>query len=297
MTVSDVDESQNRVLIGVEDGAAGQGARAAVARLGIPGSAVEVREISPARTENLQGYARPVRGGIQVQAPGTCTLGYVAVEEHLWGVNHGGPRYVITNSHCTSSFGWDSDDRIGQPDIYNQIGTEYSDPPLFNNAQNSNCPSGWICRHSDAAMFLLDSNSGTLSSWNAFAYSSGTTLTSTGYYDGYQTGFWGQTVTKVGRTTGTTSGALVGTCANIPIDGRLMLCQDQAAYSSSGGDSGSPVSYRVGGVEYAMGIHWGRNGVGAIFSYWGYAYSEIANDVLARTGVQWMPELTYDVYN
>jgi hypothetical protein len=298
ITMSDVDEVKNRVFIGVLDEAAREQVAGSLEGLGIPAKAVVLKVIPPVEVDNLQGFARPVRGGLQVEAPGVCTLGFVALREYPGQIyDFGGPRYVITNSHCTSAFAVDSNDVIGQPNLANPIGTEFSDPPFRNNSSDPLCPtSSFICRRSDAAMFELYDNSSATSTFNGVATASGLTLTGTTFYAGKQQGYaTNQRVAKIGRTTGQTSGTITNTCVNVPIAGRIMVCQMYATYSVAGGDSGSPVWYTdLSGNRWILGIHWGRDNLQnrSIFSVWTSVYEEIANDVLARTGSQWMPALT-----
>jgi hypothetical protein len=156
-------------------------------------------------------------------------------------------------------------------------------------------------------MFQLSSNSTSVSRFSAFSRtSSGLNLGSPDreyYVAEYNSISPGMAVEKVGRTTGRTTGSVTNSCANVPqyaVDpwgyvydtGRTMLCQVQASYSSGGGDSGSPVTIRnSSGQPQVYGIHWGSNGTTASFSHWTYMWSEIGNDVLARTGVQWTIEL------
>lgn len=307
MTRSDVDEVKNRVALGVFDEAARSTVAGGLQSLGIPPEAILLEVVPPAIDDSLQGYARPVRGGLQVKAlpwapgSGECSLGYVALREYPGQVyDFSGPRYVITAAHCTSAFGVNNGDVIGQPTQADRIGVEYSDPPLTSNSTDSACPSSANeCRRSDAALFLLDDNSSSTSTFNGVATASGLTLTGTAYYAGKQQGFAAnQRVAKIGRTTGQTSGQITSTCSNIWFSSpynRWMVCQMEATYSSQGGDSGAPVWYTdLSGNRWITGIHVGRTGGTnrAIFSMWMDAYSEIANDVLARTGVQWMPALT-----
>ncbi|HEU0301740.1 MAG TPA: trypsin-like serine protease, partial [Longimicrobium sp.] len=291
ITFTDVDERTNRVVIGVMDDGRRQAVASAAARLGVPPGALRVERIAPTVVEvTLQNYYRPVQGGLQIQSPGTCTLGYIAIEEYPYWVNYGGPRYAITNSHCTDAFASVTGTTIGQPTLSYPIGYEYSDPPLFTSAQNSDCPPGRNCRHSDAALFRL--NDGISSRYAAVTrVSSGLTIGSPDNeaYAGAQSGVWGGlAVEKVGRTTGRSTGTLTSSCANVPqyeLDpwgnvydtGRTMLCQLQANYNSGGGDSGSPVFTRSGGQPYALGIHWGSNGTTRSFSWWVYFWSEFGN--------------------
>lgn len=309
ITLTDVDERHNRVRVGVLDDAAGEGVRMAISRLGIPAAAVVVEKVEPTVIEvTLRDYYRPVQGGLLIAtSSGNCTLGFVALEEHNFSISYYGPRYVITNSHCTSAFGQVYGDRIGQPDLANQIGTEMSDPPLFyNNPNQPDCPPGRACRWSDAAMFRLDDNSTSISRFSAVSrISSGVTLGSPDreYYVGKQFSVWGgMNVHKVGQATGRTQGTLTSSCATVPQyassgggvydTGRTMICQMQASYGSSAGDSGSPVYHRdPSGQPVVLGIHWGSGGT---FSYWTHVWSEIGNDVLARTGTLWSPALWDD---
>lgn len=303
-TMSDIDDIANRVLIGVIDEAARVELSDALEGLGIPRGAVTIRVIPPVVEENLQGFVRPVRGGIQVKAVpsppgiGECTLGYVAIREFPGPVyDFAGPRFVFTASHCTTAFGQDWDDVIGQPTQAQRIGVEFSDPPLRSSASDPACPSSDnVCRRSDAALFQLDDNSSSTSTFNGVATASGLTLTGTTFYAGRQQSFWSnQPVAKIGRSTGQTSGVVTNSCTNVSISGRTMVCQVYATYASATGDSGAPVWHTDNlGNRWVIGIHWGRDNFQnrAIFSFWLDAYVEVANDVLARTGVQWGPAIT-----
>lgn len=78
----------------------------------------------------------------------------------------------------------------------------------------------------------------------------------------------GMVVHKIGRTTGRTVGTVQQTCVHLTVyinqqdSGRTLLCQYVASYSSSGGDSGSPVvEVWPDGSLIARGIHW-RDGGG-----------------------------------
>jgi hypothetical protein len=65
----------------------------------------------------------------------------------------------------------------------------------------------------------------------------------------------------VGRTTGWTFGTVVSTCADINVSGSddTQLCQTRVRGGAGGGDSGSPVFYRIGaGAKVKLaGILWG----------------------------------------
>jgi hypothetical protein len=85
----------------------------------------------------------------------------------------------------------------------------------------------------------------------------------------------GETVQKVGRTTGRTQGTVQHTCRAVDffdLDGSptdiTLLCQGEANYASSAGDSGSPVvQVYSGGLVFAIGIHWRGGNPTRIFSH------------------------------
>jgi hypothetical protein len=83
----------------------------------------------------------------------------------------------------------------------------------------------------------------------------------------------GQTVNKVGRTTGWTQGLVTNTCVNTGVSGSniVQLCQTFVSAGVGGGDSGSPVFRGTSSVTL-VGILWGGNSSGTQF-----VYSPIAN--------------------
>lgn len=257
----------------------------------------------PVQLENLRTYHRPVRGGSQVrivpQDLAECSAGFIAVREAQWfeDLDYTN-RYLITASHCAPPMFENYGTIIGQPTEATRIGVEFSDPPPVGNAVDSACPtSGNICRRSDAVMFLLDNNSDTLSTFNGFALTTGTyTLAGTDYYDGRMTSFGtDMAVSKVGRTTGTTSGVVTNSCANVFISPYYHVCQYLANYSSQGGDSGAPVWHTTSsGEQKVMGTHTGTdpNTGEKMIALWVFAWSEFYNDILAQTGTGWGPAIT-----
>lgn len=78
------------------------------------------------------------------------------------------------------------------------------------------------------------------------------------------TPFVNDPVTKVGRTTGRTSGTVTNTCTtyNVANSDVTMLCQAKGDYVSQGGDSGAAV-FTIGssGNVDLRGLHWGSGGV------------------------------------
>ncbi len=171
---------------------------------------------------------------------------------------------------------------MGQPVESDTIGYEVWDPALFTNAADPNCPvnnpqiSGLYpvrCRYTDAA--LLIGVSGLNPAWHG-------TIAGTPLNDVTQTDSWsitgqstiagvGQSVRKVGRTTGTTAGTIREICKHVwhsTASGYdvWMLCQGGASISANPGDSGAPVymddewpsGYGYYNPVMLQGILWGR---------------------------------------
>jgi len=266
----DADEAANRVRIGVERGGSGQ-ARAAVARLGIPVEAVIVEETEPIGfAATLRDRVRPVVGGLQINFPGfLCTLGFNAVR--------GGQSSFITNSHCTNTQGGTEGTPYWQPlesvDPV-QIGTEVDDPGYFR--RQNGCPIGRRCRFSDAARAAYAPNiQFTLGSLAKTTGPNNGSITINGSFSigGEGSAAVGQTVNKVGRTTGWTQGVVTNTCVNTGVSGSniVQLCQTFVSAGVGSGDSGSPVFSGTSNVTL-VGILWGGSSSGNQF-----VYSPIAN--------------------
>jgi hypothetical protein len=264
---ADMDEAGNRVRLGVESSAAAARARGLLARLGVPDAALVTQQSEPIRNAvTLRNRVRSVRGGLQISFGNfLCTLGFNATA--------GGVRSYITNSHCTNVQGGTEGTQHFQHDRFvanTFIGTEVADPTYFTGGA---CPAGRRCRFSD-------------SSRGAYAAGVSQTLgriartTSRGQFSGSITistanpfftinseranSLVGQTVNKIGRTTGWTFGRVTNTCVTTNVGGSdiTQLCQSFVNAGVGAGDSGSPVfnwSGSGGNVRLA-GILWGSSG-------------------------------------
>ena len=87
---------------------------------------------------------------------------------------------------------------------------------------------------------------------------------------GEESGVAGQTVNKVGRTTGWTQGKVTNTCVNTGVSGTniVLLCQNFVDAGVGAGDSGSPVFRIVSGNNVVLhGTLWGGNTAGTMFVY------------------------------
>jgi hypothetical protein len=271
ITITDIDDRNNRITIGVRDEAAAINAREMLSRARIPDEAVDVRVVPPTVIEaDLQDHVRPTLAGTRIYAPGGCTLsfsGYPASGAWNTGftISYTQP-YFVTNSHCTGTYTGYDGATAGQPSPSYPIGFEIADPAPFTNAQNTECPVGRNCRWADAALFQY--SSGVSVSYASVPNVSGLTITGSRSITSHNMPWFiygPMTVRKIGSESGESSGSLVTTCARIPVyngstyQGVDMLCQYQATYTSSGGDSGAPVLNPASETETILhGIHWGR---------------------------------------
>lgn len=257
----DIDEKENRVMVGVADAAAVAAVRAGAATLKIPAAALNVRtQPRPEVRASVRDRFTTTVGGIQIAFSSyVCTLGFNARRVST------GANIYVTNSHCTGT--QNAFDGIA---IYqntnaagNQIGNEVHDRGLYA------CVTGVAsCRQADAAYI---SNNGTRTvgqggiartAWNTGGPGG---LTVTGEYDivGRSTSIAvGAYLDKTGRTSGSTYGQVTNSCVTIG----TLRCQDISKVWSEGGDSGSPVFVYLGGSGAAEndvrlhGVMWGGPG-------------------------------------
>jgi hypothetical protein len=271
---TDADEVANRVRIGVENAAAEAAVRNALAMLGVPGEAVIVSRAEPVRPmqQTIRDRVRPVGGGVQIWRQGFgigtgCTHGFNVRAPDRPGV-HG----FVTNSHCTLARGTVNATAFfnHRPDVpETHIGDEVWDPPFF---QGGPCPAGRNCRYSDASGQRyapgVENTLGiiyrTLFPGQHAAGSIEIDPNNPRWFITVEQPYpvVGQTVHKVGRSTGWLAGPVLATCINTNVSGAgeiTMLCQDRVEATPIGGDSGSPVFLRQGETSQVslVGILWG----------------------------------------
>jgi hypothetical protein len=261
---ADDDEATGQLVFGVEHAGVGNRVRGVLARYGIPASAYRIEEVEPiVNMASLQGLFESKVGGIQIHfGQFVCTLGFnVAV---------GSVRSFITNSHCTNKQGGTEGTVYYQPlqsVSSTAIATEVDDPSYSKDLPG--CSRGKVCRYSDASR--AEYASGIASSLGAIAV---TASVNSGSLDAVgtvniasetddQTFSNGTVVNKVGRTTGWTSGQVVGSCVKVNVSGSNVqqlcqtLVQNNNAVIVDGGDSGSPVFIGSSGNVTLAGILWG----------------------------------------
>lgn len=269
----DVDETTNRIRVGVEPGrVAVTRVQLAVeaARRGIPGHAVVVEAAEPIfQLVTLRDQLRPIPGGVQIHFGNfLCTLGFNATRNGVSG--------FVTNSHCTDKQGGVESTQYFQPLSPAAVAVEIADPTYRRNI--AGCPRGRVCRYSDSSFARYDSS--TLSQFARIARpasrsSSSGTLTIDGVNPTFSitstsSSAVGHEVNKVGRTTGWTFGNVSATCADIGVSGTniVQLCQDTVNAGVGSGDSGSPVFSWGGSSSVSLrGILWGGNSAGTLFVY------------------------------
>jgi hypothetical protein len=271
----DNDETSNRVRIGVENlGAVGQ-VRAAVARLHIPDAAVIVERADPiVQVATLQNVVdRPVRAGVQINFPGfICSVGFNATS--------GTQKSFVTASHCTNKQGGVESTPYWQPlqtTAPTQIATEVADP-VYVRGGGTGCPHNRLCRFSDASRAAYanganqalgqiartsGANNGSLDITGTFSITSDDCGTTGGCL------VVGNTVNKIGRTTGWTAGSITNTCVNTGVSGSriVQLCQTFVSAGVGGGDSGSDVFQITGSSVKLAGVLWGGNSGGTQFVF------------------------------
>jgi hypothetical protein len=244
VTTLDIHDFTFRLMIGVEATEVETRVEEELARLAIPREAVDLwvePPVEPILT--LRQYYRPIRGGFQVTFnPGyTCTLGFNAVDSSNRSL-------LVTASHCSSVQGEFDNDLVYQPTVdaqhNNLIGAEFSDPPFWTGAP---CPDQRRCRWSDS---LLAVKSAAVSAdKGGVARTTGLgSITVDGTYPRFritaenQRPSSGETLNKMGKSTGWTQGPVDLVCVDVDVVGdRTLLCQDRVAANVSEGDSGAPV--------------------------------------------------------
>jgi hypothetical protein len=245
VVMTSIAESKNLLQIGVQDLNVIPSLEKELADLGVPREAVNIVETAPVESlQTLQSTERPFIGGLQIQpnTGGNCTLGFPAVRAGQAG--------FVTNSHCTNVQGGVENTIFHQATIngvLNRIGVETADPAY---SGGGDCPSGRVCRFSDSAFVARNAgqNAATLPASAKLGYLAVPDASMNIVNQFHIVGkvafpFEGEHLTKVGRTTGMTSGEVSDTCVDVNQNGSniTVFCQNRVEANSGPGDSGSPV--------------------------------------------------------
>jgi hypothetical protein len=321
VTMTDIDETNNKILIGVEKKQIEADVIKLLFKLSIPPRAASIEVINvqtqATTTSNVQSKdqlasltldsrVRPTQGGYQIhpvlQDRTHCTLGFNATRA-------GGHTGFTTSSWCTDLH-WQMDGTsFYQPgfSLSDVVGSETLDPPGFATG-GFPCPKQMRCRYSEAAFVDYDPIYSVRG--GAIAKTTGLTTTSianTNVDPTQQFGIAtapslpylvGLTLNKVGRRTGWTNGQIVSTCADFSGPSGLILCQYTVGNSNipdpnwqigDVSDYGAPVfrlrDFSYGGWEYVelYGMFWGMVGSPP---YQVFAFSPIGGVPFQQTGIQ-----------
>lgn len=276
-----IDEHNNQIKIRLLNSSAEPALSAQVSALGIPVDVVVSKAGGPRVVpfSSLSDNVRPGRGGLFILTmfsyEGTayrfgCTYGFNAEID-----DDSGTRYVVTNSHCVEPpniFGGLIGATVAQPDsnVSSLVGYVTANPPSQSGIDG--CAPGDSCRESDAVLVKADNTRFPASSWDwggiettasrGVGPNSGGSTTITGRIaltDASTIFFEGDTLEKVGATSGWTAGAVTGTCVyHSDGEGGGRMCNGVVAAGANHGDSGSPVFWRdPSGNYHLIGILWG----------------------------------------
>lgn len=281
VVLTDIDETRNRLRVGVENTAAREAVISQLAILNVPTDALVVEEELPVHyvaatlDTTLRQKIRPLDAGFQIaRGDSVCTLGFNARD-----VKNPLKNFLVTNSHCSTVWGGVDFSDFYQPVVFfvDHVGRETNDPPFFTGPP---CPSGKRCRHSDSSLITYDepqsefADFGRIARTLARSQSSGSITVNSSNPEFFITAeasgtSIGQVLDKIGRTTGWTWGQVSFTCSNINVSGTniTFLCQDAVNSGVGGGDSGAPV-FRWSGSGSSVSLHgilWGSAGNGRYF--------------------------------
>ena len=259
---ADIDERANVLRFAVADPATSP-VSTLLARHGVPAAAVVVERAEPQAPTSLDDPHRPLAGGLRIDfTPATCTLGFPASSDGVKG--------FVTNSHCSLVQGmvdgteYYQTRRITTNGVEGLVARETADPP-YGTART---------RASDAAFATLVDEADYTRGLIARPAVAGTIAwNGTDYYHitSKRNPIGGETVYKVGQTTGRTSAPVTTTCgmftqrlvdvAGIQAGSKYSFtCQGSANYGADFGDSGSPVFAITAGNDVALvGINWGNS--------------------------------------
>ena len=260
----DVDEVNNKILVGVEDQATAASLEAQLAALGLPEDALVVEVDAAANPgATLGDRARSLVGGLGIVGQGGgrswgCTYGFNVIRYGVAG--------FVTNAHCTSNQGTVNSDRFYQGGSL--VGYEAAEAPMWTSGS-------YRYRWADVAFARFNGSQTQTLGGIARTNLNQRDVTGTLNISYKSNPLAGESVYKVGNTTGTTYGRIVRTCTDSRANGTNIVnkCQSQAQSGQSSditvaGDSGSPV-YRYRYVRNAgwkielKGINWtGKNGSG-----------------------------------
>lgn len=254
----DFDEVRNRVSVKVTNEAAVSEWHAKILQLGVPADAFAV-SVSPLPvvSSDLTDRIRPMHGSLRFEYVqdgdyARCTIGFIAHRSGVLG--------MVSASHCSDRRGLIDSPYLQQDDygwgMFNVVAQETVDPP--NLTSYPGCPSGKVCRYSDAAFSQIVNNQQVAKKIARTAVPNSTSISAVYNVVGTYNPIAGNGIYKTGITTGTTYGTVADTCVDTAVFGNnvYLFCQGLVTAASDEGDSGGPVFATTSGVLLA-GILWG----------------------------------------
>jgi hypothetical protein len=303
-----VDERTNRVRI------ATSGSTVALARLiprfGVPREAVEIEPTARiVEAGSVESGVRPAVGGLRIagffeQTGVTYTVicSYGPNVRDFADTVH---RYMVVASHCVQhapAAGGYIGANVYQPDTTalraNLIGSVVANPAFVS---GGTCPTNAFCRASDAALVRVAP--GVATTIGAVAHPVGRAFLPQIYgptaidpsqptftLSGYTEALVGDTVDKVGSSTGWTAGAVTAVCADVVINGYIRTCSGVVSAGAGQGDSGAPVMFRNARKRYYVaGIVFGLNDDGpdgvSGHQYYFSTWQSISDDLAGFPGL------------
>jgi hypothetical protein len=267
----DVDETRNRVVIGVRPDAQASSILARAEAVGADRAQIIVEAEPEVRLAHTLRDDNPIKqGGLQIQhedLDGKCTLGLIAIPYEETD------EVVLTASHCSPTYGAVDDGFFGQATgtASDSMGVELVDPALTF-VYASPPDTGYYYRYSDASLVSVNNTSAALgiiarttgwAKWSAPVTISHDTLYM--YVDGEtdEAAYIGLDLEKMGKGTGWTRGLVVDACKDVkkadPGQVIVVYCSDFVEAGGTGGDSGGPVFYSTGSDSEVIvyGMVWG----------------------------------------
>lgn len=213
-----------------------------LAQDGIPAEVVQIVETGPIILESHGVSVSPRKGGIEIGfgTSSACTNGFIVNDS-------GGARRSVTAGHCEVVVDTAGDEVYRNPAASGSttVGTEtantnlagprYSDTLMWTPASGITTSLGKICKNTSCSTEY--------------------TITGTKNFPAV-----GEAVCKYGRSTHETCGTITATDVDVTHPNYSQLwAQTQASYSSSSGDSGSPVYKKGTDPNVTLyGLHWGQ---------------------------------------
>lgn len=274
VTTFGIDDREAKAVVGVSDQATAGTIMRALAQSTMRYDTWKVEVTGPAvdLQSNLQSTFSTIVAGIQTSGSrGACSIGLIGYAQ-MAGMPFPYADYsrniYLTASHCTSDQYAVSGDSFGQPDSTRPVGQEIDEAFTFPQG-SSYCTSYPTCRWADVAVVEI---SGSISHLAGVAAKSTSVLPPTlppyqgnqNYTGtGVQGAIVGDVVTKVGRTTGQTTGVVDRSCDDRQSSvspGLWTLCAQRASMRSRPGDSGAIV-FRA----YSSSVSWSPFPAGVLF--------------------------------